>query len=175
MLTSSSTRSNLYKAGYMESSDLLKSYINIKKKGYNFRLFQGISGPHWRRDGIKSWNSFETHSRSPLFVPPSEWSPPPLCPRPALSSLSSSTTLPHRAKQDIFASSSPSVPVIHLISYFGESQPDLGYLLEATNDELGLLRPTAKEEAMGLQVLPKMEYLLVIVATLWGWATKGLK
>ncbi|OMP06778.1 hypothetical protein COLO4_07913 [Corchorus olitorius] len=36
-----------------------------------------------------------------------------------------------------------SVPVVDLTSDSGESQPDLGYLLEASDDELGLPPPTA--------------------------------
>ncbi|CAK7326561.1 unnamed protein product [Dovyalis caffra] len=41
-------------------------------------------------------------------------------------------------EQEISASTSSSVPVVDLTSESGESQPDLGYLLEASDDELGL-------------------------------------
>ncbi|KAF5745271.1 hypothetical protein HS088_TW07G00854 [Tripterygium wilfordii] len=41
-------------------------------------------------------------------------------------------------EEEISALSSSPVPVVDLTSDSGESQPDLGYLLEATDDELGL-------------------------------------
>lgn len=41
-------------------------------------------------------------------------------------------------EQEISAYSSSPVPVVDLTSESGESRPDLGYLLEASDDELGL-------------------------------------
>lgn len=41
-------------------------------------------------------------------------------------------------EQEISASSSSPVPIVDLTSESGESQPDLGFLLEASDDELGL-------------------------------------
>lgn len=40
------------------------------------------------------------------------------------------------------------VPVVDLTSDSGESQPDLGYLLEASDDELGLPPTNSSEEAL---------------------------
>ncbi|GKV43968.1 hypothetical protein SLEP1_g51198 [Rubroshorea leprosula] len=48
---------------------------------------------------------------------------------------------------EISASSSPPVPVVDLTLDSAESQPDLGYLLEASDDELGLPPPTATAAA----------------------------
>ncbi|XWS34030.1 hypothetical protein CRYUN_Cryun21dG0004600 [Craigia yunnanensis] len=44
------------------------------------------------------------------------------------------------------STSTESVPVVDLTSDSGESQPDLGYLLEASDDELGLPPPTPTEK-----------------------------
>ncbi|KAG8475675.1 hypothetical protein CXB51_032410 [Gossypium anomalum] len=41
------------------------------------------------------------------------------------------------------STSTESMPVVDLTSDSGDSQPDLGYLLEASDDELGLPPPTA--------------------------------
>ncbi|XVE53307.1 hypothetical protein DITRI_Ditri02bG0193600 [Diplodiscus trichospermus] len=42
----------------------------------------------------------------------------------------------------VASTSSLSVPAVDLTSHSGQSQPDLGYLLEASDDELGLPPPT---------------------------------
>lgn len=51
-------------------------------------------------------------------------------------------------EQEISASSSSPVPVVDLTSESGESLPDLGYLLEASDDELGL-PPSANNLSSG--------------------------
>ncbi|GLU04754.1 hypothetical protein SLE2022_218860 [Rubroshorea leprosula] len=48
---------------------------------------------------------------------------------------------------EISASSSSPAPVVDLTSDSAESQPDLGYLLEASDDELGLPPPTTNTTA----------------------------
>ncbi|GMI99919.1 hypothetical protein like AT1G13360 [Hibiscus trionum] len=76
------------------------------------------------------------------------------------------------------STSSESVPVVDLTSDSGESQPDLGYLLEASDDELGLPPPTASttggEEGPESTDLERVDSHSSGFGDLWGFEEQNL-
>ncbi|KAL4347973.1 hypothetical protein GQ457_17G016200 [Hibiscus cannabinus] len=70
--------------------------------------------------------------------------------------------------------STESVPVVDLTSDSGESQPDLGYLLGASDDELGLPPPpaastTGGEEKSEVKDLERVDSHTSGIGDLWGF------
>lgn len=74
----------------------------------------------------------------------------------------------------VASTSTTSVPVVDLTSESGESQPDLGYLFEASDDELGLPPPgattTGSEEVKSMMTeLMRVDSDSSGVGELWGF------
>lgn len=72
------------------------------------------------------------------------------------------------------STSTASVPVVDLTSDSGESQPNLGFLLEASDDELGLPPPTAtttggEEERGEVTELVRVQSDSSGIGNLWGF------
>ncbi|KAL4383718.1 hypothetical protein GQ457_15G005140 [Hibiscus cannabinus] len=76
------------------------------------------------------------------------------------------------------STSTESVPVVDLTSDSGESQPDLGYLLGASDDELGLPPPTASttggEERPEPTDLERVDSYSSGFGDLWGFEEQNL-
>lgn len=70
-------------------------------------------------------------------------------------------------EEEISAKSSPAVSVVELTSESGDSQPELGFLFGASDDELGL-PPSATENAVESEVLRVLPESNELSSEFWG-------